>query len=585
MEWPDFDPPHVRQLIATGQHEAASDMFARVLEHFETAAHSTIDARLQHFIDRFAATLLWAFTQPDYTIPDNHVLRFLRLNAVISNLVSLTPFRNTDPALEILRAQRGDIAKVLALLSPRNAFDLPHAAIFATDAFAASMWYGHYFESYDIGAAEPQTLARLRHHIEHLDDRWCAVGCPTPLYYGVTYVAAGQEARIKPRLHAIVRNLYCPAPRGPGAESRRLAVVTGNWQPGHSVHRCFSPLVATLRDSYELVLVSLGARPANEGSFSRCLRVSVRDGRLDAGPLGDERFLVAFFPDVGMNAESLFLANMRLARVQIASYGHPASTFGADIDYWLAGRDVELPPVAPNYAERVVLLPGSGIAATLPPYRPAGITPTDKPIVINCPWSAQKVNSPLLETLRRIADRVDRPLLFRFFPGGSVRGRLRFAVFERAVVAGLGRDRADVRPCLPYREYMAELERGSFTIDSYPFGGCDVIIDSLHVGRPVVTLEGTRWYNRIGSHLLRRVGLGDLATTTEAAYEATVERMACDDSYRAHATQVLQAADLGRALFAGETERWFRKSIDYLATHHDALAATGATDPIDITSV
>jgi hypothetical protein len=110
---------------------------------------------------------------------------------------------------------------------------------------------------------------------------------------------------------------------------------------------------------------------------------------------GNTRFDVLFYPEVGMFSHTLWLANQRLARVQVAGYGHSVSTFGAKIDYWIGGADAELPPDdtaaaassadgaletlenafpeleplrdertdalrLPNYSETLVLLPGLG---------------------------------------------------------------------------------------------------------------------------------------------------------------------------------------------------------------------------------
>jgi len=44
-----------------------------------------------------------------------------------------------------------------------------------------------------------------------------------------------------------------------------------------------------------------------------------------------------------LTVHSILLANLRLAPIQIASLGHSASTWGADIDYFLSGVEAELP--------------------------------------------------------------------------------------------------------------------------------------------------------------------------------------------------------------------------------------------------
>ena len=45
-----------------------------------------------------------------------------------------------------------------------------------------------------------------------------------------------------------------------------------------------------------------------------------------------------------MSLHSIALANMRIAPIQITSPGHSVSTWGADIDYFISGADVEVAP-------------------------------------------------------------------------------------------------------------------------------------------------------------------------------------------------------------------------------------------------
>ena len=60
---------------------------------------------------------------------------------------------------------------------------------------------------------------------------------------------------------------------------------------------------------------------------------------------------------------------------------------------------------------------------------------------------------------------------------------------------------------------MQKMETGDLSADSYPFGGYNTIVDSLFLGKPVVTWEGTKLYNRAAAALLLRLGLADFIST------------------------------------------------------------------------
>ena len=68
-----------------------------------------------------------------------------------------------------------------------------------------------------------------------------------------------------------------------------------------------------------------------------------------------------------MDRVTLWLSHFRLAPIQVASYGQPVSTHGAQIDYWLAGEAVG-PLHHMDFSERLLLLPDMGILHTYPSH-------------------------------------------------------------------------------------------------------------------------------------------------------------------------------------------------------------------------
>ena len=155
-------------------------------------------------------------------------------------------------------------------------------------------------------------------------------------------------------------------------------------------------------------------------------------------------FSLAFYPDIGMSVESVLLANVRIAPIQVCGYGHPVSTHGSKIDYWLGGQAVEsVEHATTNYSEHLVLIPGAGVAPLKPDYEPAGETLAVDRIVIGCPWYAQKTNAPLLDLLGRVIARVSAPVHFRIFPGGAT-GANGLIPFRETVSGRLGADNVTV---------------------------------------------------------------------------------------------------------------------------------------------
>ena len=65
---------------------------------------------------------------------------------------------------------------------------------------------------------------------------------------------------------------------------------------------------------------------------------------------------ILFYPEIGMDPFTYFLAFSRLAPVQAVSWGHPDTTGIPNIDYFLSCRDMEPPGADDHYSEKLVRL-------------------------------------------------------------------------------------------------------------------------------------------------------------------------------------------------------------------------------------
>jgi predicted O-linked N-acetylglucosamine transferase (SPINDLY family) len=125
-----------------------------------------------------------------------------------------------------------------------------------------------------------------------------------------------------------------------------------------------------------------------------------------------------------------------------------------------------------------------------------------------------------------------------------------------------------IYPNLDYQEYLAKVEQGVLTIDSYPFGGYNTIVDSFFAGCPVVTIEGDKFYNRASTALARRVGV-DLSTTSIKMCEEQV--LALLDNplvLQAERDKLADVDRLKRLLLDTDEPQYFVKAIDYIIANH-----------------
>lgn len=152
-----------------------------------------------------------------------------------------------------------------------------------------------------------------------------------------------------------------------------------------------------------------------------------------------------------------------------------------------------------------------------------------------------------MSLLRQAIERCEQPVKFRFFPGAAVNGN-GYLPFVREVRDRLGGEHVEVFRPLGYQAYMEVMEGGHFAADSFPFGGYNSVVDVLYLRKPLVALQGDRFYNMAASYLLRRMGMPELVATTPAQYVDLLVRMVNDGEFRERMMTAARTVDVDQAV-------------------------------------
>ena len=558
--------------------------FLEVLDHLRSVTYYAMDVPTQHALNGFVKQFLYFFSQEDFVLSDAYASRFIDLNGVIANAVAMSEFGTTDPYVRILLGQQRNFTKLLALYNPRNRVQIDRRLLFATSPALATQWYFCFLEGYRNGCADTVTLENLREHVAYEDDRLIGINSFTHhAYFGATYIDHERDYLVKQRINRLFQSTpLCNRPIHNAPKPRRIAVLTSMWFRRQSVYRSQQPFLEALAKDHELVLVHLGhdRSDLDTALFSEVRRYDASKNADDLSAIDPNDFAMAYYPDIGMSIESIILANMRIAPIQVTNYGHPVSTFGSKIDYWIGGQETEAADRArEHYSERLVLMPGCAQAPVPLDYQLTYPKLPASPVIVDCTWSGQKINSDHLQRLKVIAERVRTPVEFRFFPGGAILGN-GYIPLKRAIEGILGTERVKVMPDLGFEHYMPALEAAHFAIDAHPFGGYNTAVDLITLRKPIVTLAGNRFYNLSTAYLLRKVGLDELIATNEADFLDLCVRMIDDADFRDRMIRRIKIADLATTALSREHVPAFVRALDHLLENHDRLAAQPGREPI-----
>ena len=231
----------------------------------------------------------------------------------------------------------------------------------------ASAWFAFYACTYYSSLVSQIGWDNLREHFSFSDPRLRIRYQIQETYFGSTYAGGDRDRLMKPIVNQTAReSLGAATIQRSGTDRRKIVVISAFWSPNTSVFRINAQLISSLKPDFHLTFVKLGeANPPEQNFWDEIKTIGSPGTGIDLGPIQNNDYQVAYFPDIGMSDASVMLANMRIAPIQICSPGHSVSTWGASIDYFMSGDECELPSAPEqNYSERLLLMPGMGSITT-----------------------------------------------------------------------------------------------------------------------------------------------------------------------------------------------------------------------------
>ena len=564
--------------------------YGRLSEQFSLSVSPAITASEleNHVLTRLTSAISALFSDPGFRISPDGFGQLINLQRWLSSLFAASAFVNCDHILRSLnllghesrdfQLAEQDLVKFCILYSPESELPLDVELLWARNPGLAAALFMALLSPRFLGTPAAHSkrealLAWLPDRLDQLDSLdTLPISVLHDVYMHCSYADLPQRHRIKASINRLIeRKLDSvgihPLPLSRGAidhaSQKPLMLVLVEWfSGGHSIYRTHSRTLEAARRDFHVVGIGYGANVDDLGrqvfdefvefaepdDLFACLR-QLRD-------LADARQAQVFYmPSVGMFQITLFASNLRIAPLQVAALGHPATTASRHIDCISVEDDFVGDPDC--FSERLLRLPADG-----QPYRPSAlavnlprIAREDGPVVnIAVAATTMKLNPGFLASCQAIAvqtfQQSGKRVHFHFLVGqaqGLLYPQL-LRLVERYV------REATVYPHQPYQDYMAILNRCDLFLSPFPFGNTNGIIDALTVGLPGVCKTGPQVFEHIDEGLFRRVGLPQwtIAQTREDYVQAAV-RMAANHGERVALYQHLATDEPLRTLFSGRS--------------------------------
>jgi len=545
------------------------------IHHYKQLGNDAIKKLTEFFTLVFSA-----FGDENFVPQPDKVVALVQFGHIFQHLLALTGYRTSDAALRNCLLQQHNLPKILMLQGPRCDVQIDQSKIFDMHPVLASMWYN----SYLLGISSPtKEMQQNRYrHLKFMDERWIPYTHQvTSTYFTCTYMCPEEARHCKGIMNSAFKKTRTWEFTNTKSNNERphIAIITNKWHRNHAVYKSAGVMVEQLLPFADLTLIWTGPPDRVPDTivkdyFKQVLYCYFKDnGDLVIPPeMRHNEFDMVYYTDIGMSNESIWLSNSRIAPIQAMGYGHPdTSGDNSEIDYFIGG-DIEKDSTD-QYSETMVLLPGLGQHPAWPTYERKNNYRNDDIVRVNCVWGPDKYNYTLLSVLQEINHEVARRL------GGD--GTLSTHELHLFGSPGLNRYAAlpafiaDVKRLLPnaivhseqeYYDYMENAEMHDFSINSFPFGCYNVLVESLFLGLPFITICGSRFYNRAGMWLNDRVGMSDNNfESPRDMINRAADLITNPDLLKAQREHIANL-DLKKVLF--DENDYFLQAVQYILTHH-----------------
>ena len=278
---------------------------------------------------------------------------------------------------------------------------------------------------------------------------------------------------------------------------------------------------------------------------------------------------VLIYPGIGMDNLSANLAALRLAPVQLASWGHPETTGLPNIDGYISAEAFEPKGADAAYSEQLIRLPRLGVAYVPQPVTPMlpdlaalGIDPA-RPILL-CAGAPFKYMPEFDTALAMIASRLGtvQLIFFRTKNNSPQTDRLMARLSSSFAAEGLDfAEHARLVPYLNMEAFHGLMQRADAYLDTPGFSGFNTAMQAVAAGVPVVAFEAAFMRGRLASGIMRCLGLDEMVAGTVADYVTIAVRLATDEKYRAR-TSARQIAALPSLYDDADTVRALEAELE-----------------------
>ncbi len=256
--------------------------------------------------------------------------------------------------------------------------------------------------------------------------------------------------------------------------------------------------------------------------------------------IAQDQLHILIFPELGMNPITVKLACLRLAPIQMTSWGHPNTSGLPTIDYYLSSELMEPENAQEHYTEKLVRLPNLSIHYSPVAIQPKAISKTEiginhEEIMFWCCQSLFKYLPQHDDVFPRIAQELAncKFVFIKHHQSAQVTGVFRQRLSRAFEELELNyQDYCIFLPHLDNRTFAGTAAMADVFLDSIGWSGCNSSLEAINYDIPMVTWPGELMRGRHTLAMLKMMGIEETIASSKDEYVKMAIRLGQDSQYR-----------------------------------------------------
>lgn len=350
-------------------------------------------------------------------------------------------------------------------------------------------------------------------------------------------------------------------------KEKKIGFISAFLNREHSVYKDRHQIIKKLANTFEVYFFTLD--PLHESvkyNYGNAKHILLK------GNLSEMRDQIAnmcldilVYCEIGMHPVMYYLAHMRLAHIQLNTWGHSDTSGISTIDYYMTSKYYDNVSTAKsNYSEKVILLDSLCTCYVDPlknhksfKFRQRNeLGYSNNVNIYLCPQSLFKFSPTFEEYLFGILEKDPNGIIVLL--DGMGKGNSLLERFENKNYNHLTRIR--FIPGMSHFDYLNMIYICDVMIDTYPFGGCNSSLEAFSLGKAVVTQTANIINGRFTTGFLKKMGLKELIVKNKADYIKLAVKIATNKKYQ----KELKGAILSKCSVLFEEEKSFLDWKDFI---------------------